>query len=446
MRTVTTTQFLCHLRNSPIYIDENQTKSHCSTVMFGMSISDLEQARIAKIMYKAGYLDVEEIQFGKKKTLKYNLNDMGRTASRGDEQTLTLEMARALHDVDLSDKWGDHSIAKQVLLGRGLAAQQLRLVLACTYAKDGACTHAWWSVIPCLTTTGTIGILDIAAGTAWDTGVMAHKGVHDLGLVGEVYAAANGIAGDCYIDNKLVQRDGTSVVDGQVVPPKMPPGWQQIGLPTWRGYDPNANRYTNVPEGLFRPELWIRPTLVASGLMTCYGTPGTNNGEWLKECHGWESAYPWGIPSWINGESVTLWDTFIDTLQSLGVFEPFHRSRLSRESDDEELRFLWAMYDVMLREFAPKFAARLTEWKNRKPKYGSSIIVRKGLKEAAEAMAEGRLPSAAADQALITIGNENSHVGLPPLNRLRAAFQALTEELPHAAAVHLACAAASLGY
>lgn len=443
MQKITTTQFLCHLRSWPITVEINQKKSRSGTIMFGINVSDLEQAKIAKLLQKAGYLDVKEVFFGKKKNLQYSINDVGRAASRGDEQTLSLEAAREMHDSDLSAKWGDHPIAKQVLHGRGQAAQQLRLVLARVYGKDGMCTHSHWSIIPCLTDTGTIGILNIANGTAWSTDIIAVDGVHDLGLVGEVYAAANGIAGDCYIDNKLVQRDGTAVEDGKTVVPSMPAGWRQIGLPTWRGYDPSIERYNNVPEELFRPEHWIKPTLVATSLMTCYNRPGNNDGAWFGECYGWEGSYPWGVPPWINGQSVTMLDTMADIVGGY-VLE---RTRAPRGTDDEELQFLEVMYDLMLKEFAPRFASAAAGITQKQLKYHSVTEVRCGLKQIALAFETGTLPPKEADNALTALGNEtnwSATSGMPQVYVLRSAHEALTKRLPHAAAVYLAQAGISL--
>jgi hypothetical protein len=367
----------------------------------------------------------------------YKLTDKGRAAARSDEQSLTLEHAREMHDADLKNKWGDHAVAKQVLTARGRAAQQIRLVLARVYGKDGMATFSTWSIVPCLTDKGTIGILNIANGTAWETGIEADPGVFELGLVGDVYAAANGISGDCYIDNKLVQRNGTAVIDGKIVTPRMPIGWRQIGLPTWRGYEPEANHYTNVPEQLFRPEYWIRPVLVAAELMTCYGRVGDlDEGSFLTRTYGWDSKFPWGVPEWIEGKSVTLLDTIADN--SNGTIQ---RTGVARGTDEEELQFLEAMYKILIEILAPRYRNKYESLKGKKFKYHSVRMIRKGLKECAEALECGRLPEKSVDTALTALCNETNGYemcGLSNMYKLRACRKALDEQLPYSAAVEIA--------
>jgi hypothetical protein len=203
--------------------------------------------------------------------------------------------ARLLHDDDL--RTSDSEVAATVLAGRERAARQIRVVLARVYGRPDMATRPQWQVLPCLTDVGTIGILDIARGTAWDTGVVADTGVADLGVDDAVYAGANGIAGDVRIDGDLVQRDGATPGS----PLRMPAGWRQIALPTWRAGD--------VVPADYRPDQWIRPRLVTAGLMTCYGSLGAvEDGDYLMQAHGWDARWPWGVPEWIDGVSVSVVD------------------------------------------------------------------------------------------------------------------------------------------
>jgi len=212
---------------------------------------------------------------------------------------------RLLHDTDL-ERLLDLPGASVVFEGRTRAAAQIRLALARVYARGDMATHSQWHVVPGLTEKGTIGILNIADGTAWDTHVEADPGVHDLGLEGAVYGAANGFAGTVAFDGVVVQQDG--VAAGTTL--KMPVGWQQIALPTWRGYK-GTSPYRSVPAEEYKPEAWIKPTLVAAGLMTCYGRPGKLRAT-LADTAGWHidrdptsmepapNKWPNGVPAWIT--------------------------------------------------------------------------------------------------------------------------------------------------
>lgn len=225
-------------------------------------------------------------------------------------------------------------------LAQAQAATNIRLALARVYGRDGMSTAHAWHVLPCLTPGGTLGVLDIAAGTAWETGVAAAEDAETLGTSNAVYAAASmapGADGTVRIDRVPVQHDGTAVVDGEVVPPSMPEGWRQILLPTWRGYE--GDGHARVPVALYRPENWIEPRRVAAGLMTCYGKPGDpERGRWLDRCVGWEGSWPHGVPPWIDGQSVTVLDRIADARYR---YRPENspwlvRTQLVRGSDQEE--------------------------------------------------------------------------------------------------------------
>jgi hypothetical protein len=162
-----------------------------------------------------------------------------------------------MHDADLAAL--DTPDARHVLTNRGKAAQQIRVTLARVYGRGDTATPDQWHVVPHLTDTGTIGVVDIARGTAWDTGVDADPCVSDLGLLpeDEAYAAANmppGAQGTVRVDGEPAQVAGTAVRGGRVVQPSKPRGWRQVVLPTWRGYDPDARWYTEVPSSVYRPD------------------------------------------------------------------------------------------------------------------------------------------------------------------------------------------------
>lgn len=319
----------------------------------------------------------------------------------------TLAALRQMPDHELGTV--DTPDAAAVLTGRARAATQIRLILARTYGRRGMSTHSSWAVLPYLTSDGTVGILDIAHGTAWDTGVTADPGVEDLGLgepTGEAYAAANTHspgairfgrrAADGTWNMETVQSEGTAVVDGQVVPPSAPPGWRQIALPTWRGYDPAAHYYTEVPIFEFRPETWIRPRLVAAGLMTCYARPGKqSDGEHLTSTHGWDAHWPHGVPDWIDGRSVTVLDRIARTLPGE---PPTHLilTWAARGTDAEEidvLRPLLAHWRVT--------TAKSWEWSAKTMRRVPALADRAdAVREAADAIAAGQEPTEEARRAV----------------------------------------------
>lgn len=227
----------------------------------------------------------------KTETERKNRREEVQRILRSDNQTVT-EWLRKQNDSVLQDliagEWtgwqGNKSfdrpitttqkvrrLAKRVDANRSEAASTIRLVLARMYQHPNAATFSCWSVIPCLTDDGNLGVLNIASGTAWDSTVPAPEGTEDLGLVEEVYAAANGNAGTVRFDGEVVQTEGTAVEDGEILRPQMPPGWKQIALPTWRGYKGDGRDL--VPEEVYK-ENPLRPKLVAYGLQTCYGRRG----------------------------------------------------------------------------------------------------------------------------------------------------------------------------
>lgn len=425
--------FLKFLRGNSFMICQ-PPKHSCSWSVGGKMVKDTDLAQLAQEFESLGYVTSITYKLGKEDYIRYNLTVAGRVAAREQNQTLTLDVARTLPDSTLEQVWGDHLIAQQVLNGRGKAAQQIRLVLARTYGKDGCATHSVWHIIPCLTDKNTIGILNIAEGCAWDTGIVADDGVHDLGTEEEVCGSANGIAGNCYIDNTLVQSDGVAVKDGQKVTLNMPIGWKQIALPTWRGYKPDINRYTDVPEELFKPEHWIRPTLVACHLMTCYGRPGTRDGTWLSETTGIHAAnFPWGVPPWIKGTSTSIFNVLVKTAQDLGCFYELEITNAPRDSDEEELKFLWAMYQEMQKELSSRLV-----------KVAQSTTVKKlkgALMEGSVALMQNSTLPPAIDSAIIRIRNDHNGCispRIPDLCFWRAAHNALKKGLPHEAATYLA--------
>ena len=160
----------------------------------------------------------------------------------------------------------------RVLAARGRAASLIRLTLARAYGHDDMATHSGWWIVPHVTERQTIGWIDVADGTAWDSMIEAPMDdILALGLDDRHDPAANACDGDVRIDGELVQRHGES----PTARCSAPPGWLRIGLPTWRGYDAEATHYTHVPEDLYRPAHHrLRPRLRALGLVTCYGTAG----------------------------------------------------------------------------------------------------------------------------------------------------------------------------
>lgn len=202
---------------------------------------------------------------------------------------------RKLHDADLG-RYARRGNTFAILVdrARAKAATFIRIALARTYGRGDMCTSEQWHVVPCLTDTGTLGILDIAHGTAWDTGLEAPPEVVDLGVEGFVYAGANNAAAGLTV--KTTDHDGQT--KSFTPAPKAPEGWQQILLPTWRGWDPNGRQYTHTPPELFTPDQWVEPKLVANELMTCYGEPGRPR-TYLTDTAGWDKSWPHGLPSWV---------------------------------------------------------------------------------------------------------------------------------------------------
>jgi len=172
-------------------------------------------------------------------------------------------------DVKITRKVKD--LASSVLKGRDTATNVIRLALAKVFQHPNAATHSRWHIVPCRTATGTIGVLDIAHGTAWDTTIACPVEAKDLGLVDEVHADATGCGGTVVFDGEVVQKDGTAVIDGKMIFPSMPPNWQQIAIPTWRGY--KGDGHHTVPSELYTQDV-PTPRLAAYGLMTIYGKPG----------------------------------------------------------------------------------------------------------------------------------------------------------------------------
>lgn len=258
-----------------------------------------------------------------------------------------LAEARRAHDTDLRGR--SDEVATAVLAGRERAERQIRLTLARTYGRDGLATSSRWEVLPCLTDAGTLGIIDIAKGTAWDTGVVADSGVHDLGVDSEVYGAANGGQGDVRLEGKVVQSNGAT----PGAPLRMPAGWRQIALPTWRR---GAVRTTD-----YKPDTWIRPRLVEAGLMTCYGQSG--DCRVLHDTHGWDAQWPWGVPEWITGTSVTVLDAMIGAGRST-ISDGPPMTRRPRGTEQEEMSLVQALIAraSQLVPGALRLTARAAEW------------------------------------------------------------------------------------
>lgn len=253
------------------------------------------------------------------------------TAPATPEPSYTVEQLRELHDNDLAKLTSKD--AKAVYANRGTAANFIRIVLARTYARNDMCTFFQWSVVPCITPERTLGFLDTARGTAFDSQQLLPPECDDLGY-GEpdkAYGGANNPGGETYIyegtvdggplatvDNKggksamivshVPLKVGDNLKDVTPKPPTMPPGWRQIVLPTWRGY--NGDGHHTVPKEFFAdPKTWIKPKLVAFGLRTCYGTRGKPR-RCLTDTAGWHvdrgehspNNWPHGVPDWINKE------------------------------------------------------------------------------------------------------------------------------------------------
>lgn len=189
-----------------------------------------------------------------------------------------------------------------ILAARTRGASLVRLTLARMYGHPHMATADGWHIVPHVTERDTIGVVDVAAGTAWDSMVAVTDDVRSLGL-DEVHTPEGNhpsLAGDVRFDGELVQRRGET--PGK--PITAPPGWQRIGLPTWRGYgdgsDPQTDPgcYREVPARLYRREQQIHPQLRAVGLMTCYGRHGMPRGM-LDDAAGHESKTR---PAWVHAQ------------------------------------------------------------------------------------------------------------------------------------------------
>jgi hypothetical protein len=255
--------------------------------------------------------------------------------------------------------------------------------------------------VPCLTATGTLGIVDIEEGIAWDTGVVADAGVADLGLAPLVHQISK-------------TRGGSGAAAAT-----MPAGWQQIQLPPWRGFVPGP-RYKEAPSELYRPEHWIRPRLVQTGLQTCYGRVGSGTGEFLDDSCGWDSRFPWGVPEWVQGTSVTVLDVIAD-----GPYEDVvgPRTRRPRGTDAEELRVargaLERAVEVTRRELHA--TAHLLE----------AFFYEREIREAADALP--KLPTDRVRAMLTAVGNSRNWAGVLArncLDQLAIAGDALDRQCP----------------
>lgn len=198
-------------------------------------------------------------------------------------QDLTL-----LHDNDLRALGTPE--AEAILEARAKGAAQVRLVLARMYGDPHRASFSQWNIVAHLTDRGTIGVIDVADGTAWDSGVKAEPEVEMLGLDNEHTPDINhpSLVADVRIDGQVVQRRGETPES----PITAPAGWRRIGLPSWRGY----YEQRLVPEELYTPkETWIRPTLRAFGLTTCYGKRGKPR-RTLDDAAGHGAKRPWITP------------------------------------------------------------------------------------------------------------------------------------------------------
>lgn len=190
----------------------------------------------------------------------------------------------------------------KILAARTRGASLVRLTLARMYGHSRMATASGWHIVPHTTERNTIGVVDVAAGTAWDSMIAVTDDVRALGLDEEHTPDGNhpSLGGDVRFDGELVQRRGET--PGK--PITAPPGWQRIGLPTWRGYgngeDPEiaTGRYHEVPARLYQPRQQIRPYLRAVGLMTCYGRLGLPRGM-LEDAAGHGSA---ARPKWVHAQ------------------------------------------------------------------------------------------------------------------------------------------------
>lgn len=216
----------------------------------------------------------------------------------------SIEELRLMHDDDLA-KLPDEN-AKKILENRTKAADFIRLIFARMYCRNDMASSQQWSTIPCITNQGTLGSLNICAGTAFDSEINCIPECEDLGYSDfqKIESAANNMMAGLYIQENKIDDKYTIVCDVQSNSSKkevsnvpiMPKGWRQIFLPTWRGYSGNING--KVPPELYQLDR-IKPKLVCFGLRTCYDTIGKPRrylNEWLFEA----DSFPGGIPSWVH--------------------------------------------------------------------------------------------------------------------------------------------------
>lgn len=222
-----------------------------------------------------------------------------------------LAHARTLDDHTLASTPGPAAAA--VREGRTAASHQIRGAVARAYGRSGQ------DVLTALTSEGTLGAVDHNHGIAWDLGVTADPGVHDLGF----YAP----------DDPRAARPGC-----------LPPGWRQIR------YEGSLD---DVPVEEYAPHLWRQPRLADTGLMTVYGQPGGVDGRWLTTTAGHDYLWAHGVPAWVQGRSVTVLDTALHAMRppEEGVVRP-SPLRSPRGTDDEER--------VALVPFVEAARARLT--------------------------------------------------------------------------------------
>jgi hypothetical protein len=296
----------------------------------------------------------------------------------------------------------------------------IRLAIARVYGRPDICTSQYWSVLPQMTSSSTLGLLDIAKGMAWDTGIEIVED-HDLDVLSTAVPSANLPAGGVPVrfDGEVVEIHGHAA--GR--PPSAPDGWRQISLPTWEGYEGDGT--AKVPDDLYRPETWVRPTLVAGGLWTCYDRAGTCTEAVLMDSGAHAHRWPWGLPPWVSGQSVTVIDAMID---AAGSVVPM--TWAERQSDEAELAGLRAIL-LAVRDWA----IDLVESGARNAKLSEED--RAELAECAEDFDAGdrRLGELAR-----RIGNAQGWSQVPwdrAVTALRRAEDAIQAELPHRAAVAL---------
>jgi hypothetical protein len=205
---------------------------------------------------------------------------------------MTVNDPTLLHD-DKLKKLGT-PIAKDVLARRARGASLVRVVLARMYGDPHqASAEKGWNIVPHVTDRDTIGVVNVADGTAWDSMVPADGDVLALGLDDQHTPDGNhpSLGLPVYIDGELVQEHGQAP-DAPITGPK---DWKRIGLPTFRGFN-GGNGSALVPPSEFTAEQQIRPRLRAVGLMTCYGELGLPR-TMLDDAAGHGGP---GLPPWIH--------------------------------------------------------------------------------------------------------------------------------------------------